>query len=289
MNFHLICLCLALLVAGQLNSNPLPSALKDSPRSAASIYEVYAIRYATSAGFRVSSLVAGADPARTLDIPFMFWVLKGPGGRNIMVDAGCYRGPTFDRWKLSDFIKPSSAIGKIGLAPDDITDVIITHIHWDHVGGADLFPKARVWIQRAEYEHYIDEQGKPRAAAITAEDAGMLAGIRQSGRLVLVEGDAQEIIPGVTVYTGGKHTFASQYAGVTTPAGRVVVASDNVYLYENIEKHLPLGLTEDREADLRVQSRILGLVSDPRWILPGHDSAVFIRFPKPGNGVAKIE
>ena len=256
---------------------------------AAPEYEVYAIRYAIAPGFAASSLVAGADPARTVDIPFMIWVLKGPDGRNVLVDAGSYHGSVFERWTLTDVVKPSEAIVSVGLKPDDITDVVITHVHWDHVNGVDLFPKARVWIQRAEYEHYVDDEGKPRDLAIAADDASMLAGIRNAGRLTLVDGDAREIVPGITVYTGGKHTYAAQYVGVRTSAGTVVVASDNVYLYENLEKRQPSAQTGDPAADLRVQERMLGLASSPRLIVPGHDPAVFDRFPKPGGGVARIE
>jgi glyoxylase-like metal-dependent hydrolase (beta-lactamase superfamily II) len=255
----------------------------------AGVYEVYALRYATARGYAVSGLVAGADPSRKIDIPFIFWVLKGPAGRNVLVDAGCYQGRVFDRWKLADFVKPSVAIAKVGLAPGDVTDVIITHIHWDHVGGVDLFPGARVWIQRDEYTHYIDDQGKPKDNAITAGDAAMLAKMKAEGRLRFVDGDAREIIPGVTVYTGGKHTYASQYVAVKSKAGTVVVASDNIYLYENLEKHLSLGETLDPAADLRVQERMLRLASSPRLIVPGHDPAVFDRFPKPGGGVALIQ
>jgi glyoxylase-like metal-dependent hydrolase (beta-lactamase superfamily II) len=260
-----------------------------APAPGAPLFEVYAVRYATGPNVPVSELVAGADPARKIDIPFMFWVLKGPGGRNVLVDAGCYKGKALESWGLKDFIKPTEAVGKVGLAPGDITDIIISHVHWDHVGGVDLFPAAHVWIQREEFDHYIDDAGKPRDPAITADDAAMLAAVKKAGRMTFVDGDAKEIIPGVTVYTGGKHTYASQYAGVRTAAGTVIVASDNIYLYENLEKHLPLGLTLDRAADLRVQERMLRLASSPRLIVPGHDPAVFVRFPKPGNGVARIE
>jgi glyoxylase-like metal-dependent hydrolase (beta-lactamase superfamily II) len=254
----------------------------------ASEYEAYALRYATSPGAAVSTFVKGADPSRKIDIPFMFWVLKGASGRNVLVDAGSYHGPTFERWKLLDYVNPAAAIGKVGLSPADVTDVIITHIHWDHVNGADLFPAARVWIQREEFMHYVTEQGTPRDSAISAEDASMLAKLKTSGRLVLVEGDGREIIPGITVYTGGKHTYASQYVGVRSAAGTVILASDSIYLYENLEKHQPLGLTLDEEADLSMQERVLHLASSPRFVVPGHDPAVFERFPTPGGGVALI-
>ena len=91
------------------------------------------------------------------------------------------------------------------------------------------------------------------------------------------------------VYTGGKHTFASQYVGVNTKAGRMVVASDNVYLYENLDKHVPIAVTLDAKSNLAAQDRMKQLAINPRLIIPGHDPEVFVRFPKPGNGVARIE
>jgi glyoxylase-like metal-dependent hydrolase (beta-lactamase superfamily II) len=268
-------------------AGPAGSSVPASP--GASAFEVYAIRYATAPGFPLSSLVAGADPGRKIDIPFMIWALKGRDGRNILVDAGSYKGPVFESWHLRDFVKPSAAIGKIGLAPQDITDVVITHIHWDHVNGVDLFPAARVWIQRDEFEHYVGESGRPKDEAIAPDDAATLWKLKKGGRLILIDGDAKEIIPGVTVYTGGKHTFASQYAVVRTAEGNVVLASDNIYLYENLEKRLASAQTSDPAADFRVQERILRLASSPRLIVPGHDPDVFKRFPEPGDGVARIK
>jgi hypothetical protein len=105
---------------------------------------------------------------------------------------------------------------------------------------------------------------------------------------MLVDGDAKEIIPGITVYTGGKHTFASQFATVHTTEGTVVVASDNMYLYENLAKHLPIAQTLDSASNLRTQARMTTLASDVRLIVPGHDPEVFVRFPQPGNGIARI-
>jgi glyoxylase-like metal-dependent hydrolase (beta-lactamase superfamily II) len=253
-------------------------------------YEVYALRYATIPGFRVSGLVEGADKDRKIDIAMMVWLVRG-NGRNILVDSGFYHEKFFPQWHPTDFVKPSDTLKRVGLQPEDITDVIITHMHWDHADGMDLFPKARIWIQREELQYYAGEAWQsPRThGGIDPDDVLMAVKLNTQGRVGLVNGDAQEILPGVTCYTGGKHTYASQFVGVNTASGTVVLASDNMYLYENLEKHVPIAATLDRESNLRAQDRMKQLAGSPRLIIPGHDPAVMTNFPSPEAGVAKIQ
>jgi glyoxylase-like metal-dependent hydrolase (beta-lactamase superfamily II) len=265
-------------------------ALTPRPRVvSAATYEVYAVRYATIPAFQVSGLIAGADSSRRLDIAMMVWLLKGSDGRSVLVDAGFHRDDFVQRWHPNPFLTPSEAVARAGVKPEDVSDVIISHIHWDHLDGIDLFPKARVWIQREEFDYYLDSTGAVKHRAIDAGDAKLLAQLAREGRVMLVDGDAKEIIPGITVYTGGKHTFASQFATVRIASGTVVVASDNVYLYENLTRHVPIAQTLDSASNLRTQLRMTTLASDPRLIVPGHDPEVFVRFPAPGNGIARIQ
>jgi glyoxylase-like metal-dependent hydrolase (beta-lactamase superfamily II) len=252
-------------------------------------WQVYALRYATVHDFPIHDLVAGADTTRKSDIAMMFWLLEGPHRRRVLVDAGFYRQKFLDSWKPADFVSPAEVVRRCGIAPDSITDVIVSHIHWDHVDGADLFPNARVWLQRAEYEYYVGPEGQPLHEAIDTVDAEMLAKLHAAGRVQLVEGDGQTILPGLVAYTGGKHTYASQYVGVRTAKGTVIVASDNVYLYENLDKHAPIAQTLDAKSNLAAQDRMKKLASSLRLIVPGHDPAVFERFPGAGPGVVKVE
>jgi len=266
-----------------------------SQQDAGAQYQVYGVRFAGYHAFPVAELVAGADSSRRTDLAFVVWVLKGTGpgaaGHTVLFDAGFYRDQFLAAWKPFDFVRPSDAIGRVGVRPEDVTDVIISHIHWDHVDGSDLFPNARIWLQRAEYEHYVGDDGRPRARGIDTVDASMLASLRRAGRIHLIDGDAREVLPGITAYTGGRHTFASQYIGVRTQRGIVVLASDNVYMYENIAKHVPIGAPytrADTASNLAAQDRMLHLAADPSLVLPGHDPEIFVRFPRPGNGVAEI-
>jgi glyoxylase-like metal-dependent hydrolase (beta-lactamase superfamily II) len=269
----------ALLVAGAaLGAQPAP------PRET----EVYALRYGTLRDFPVRALVAGADSTRRVDVALAVWLVRRPDGRNVLVDAGFYREKFMARWKPADYRLPSEAVRAAGLRPEDVTDVVVSHVHWDHVDGADLFPNARVWIQREEYAHHVDDAGRALDRTIDSVDADMLGRLRRAGRVRLVDGDAQEILPGLTVFTGGRHTFASQYAAVRTAAGLVVLASDNAYLYENLTTQTPIAQTLDSASNRRAQARMLRLAGDRRLVVPGHDPDVFVRFPTPGHGVARI-
>jgi glyoxylase-like metal-dependent hydrolase (beta-lactamase superfamily II) len=276
---------LFLISAGVIGLHSTESGAAEPPT-----YEVYAVRYATMPGFPVAALVQGAERGRKLDIAMTIWVLKGPDGRIALVDAGFYR-PQFLTEGVTDYTRPDKALERLGIRPEQVSDVVITHMHWDHVDGVDLFPKARVWIQKDEFAYYTGAAWQPggKRGGVYPDDVLALVKLNTQGRVSLVDGDAKEILPGVTVYTGGRHTFASQYVGVNTKAGRVVIASDNLYLYENLDKHAPIAQTFDARSNLAAQDRMKQLATNPRLIIPGHDPSVFDRFPKPGNGVARLE
>jgi len=114
-------------------------------------YRIEAIRYGTISQFPVAGLVVGAPEDERLDIAMMFWVIRGDG-RSILFDTGFYRESWMERFDIADFIRPDEALRLVGLDPADVTDIIISHTHWDHVGGIDLFPNATIWIEKAEFE-----------------------------------------------------------------------------------------------------------------------------------------
>jgi glyoxylase-like metal-dependent hydrolase (beta-lactamase superfamily II) len=260
-----------------------------APTIAAQSYDVYAVRYATIPQFPVSALVKGADPSRTLDIAMMVWLVRG-GGRNVLIDSGFYRPQFFQKWKISDFLRPDEAVRKAGVNPDEITDLVLTHTHWDHAGGADLFPKATVWIQKDEYAYYTGAawQAGGQHGGIEPEDVQHLLSANVAGRLRLIDGDA-EILPGIRVHVGGRHTWQSQYVSVETKKGPVVIASDNLYLYENLEKRAPIAQTFDAKSNLAAHEQMRRIATELRLIVPGHDPAVFTRFPEVTERVVRIE
>ena len=254
-------------------------------------YEAFAVRFGILPAFSVSGLVAGADRERTLDIPVMVWLLKGSNGKITLIDSGFYRQKFLDQWKPRDFRTPAAAVEAAGVTAEAVNDVIISHAHWDHVDGADLFPNATVWIQREEYRYYTGDawQARNTHGGVDADDMLALLKINTSGRLKFVDGDDQEVAPGIRCYIGGKHTRESQFCSVRLATGTAVFTSDNVYLYENVEKHVPIAQTLDAASNLKAQDRAKSLASDPRLLVPGHDPAVFERFERVADGIVRIK
>ncbi len=85
----------------------------------------------------------------------MVWLVKG-AGKNILVDAGFLKDiPEGKYFELVNYIRPDSALAKIALKPEDITDIILSHPHWDHIDGIGLFPKAHIWVQKDDYGYFV--------------------------------------------------------------------------------------------------------------------------------------
>ena len=264
-------------------------AVGSGPSADGATYTIDAVRFGTLANFPVRFLVAGADSARRIDVALMVWALRSAQGRTVLVDAGFHRQKFIDQWKPRDFQLPSEAVRRAGIDPDSVRDIVITHIHWDHADGVDLFPNARIWLQREEFEYYVGPRGEALHPAIDSMVAAMYRRLYRDGRLQLIDGSDVEILPGVRVYTGGKHTVASQFVSVRLAGGATaVVASDNAYLYENLSDKRPIAQTLDSLSNLRAQAQMLTLATRPALVIPGHDPALFVRFPAPGNGVARI-
>ena len=260
-----------------------------SPPSAPA-YSIQALRYATIPGFPVSELVMGAPKNEKLDIAMVIWLIRG-AGHNILFDSGFHREKWFKEYTIADFLRPDELVKSAGVPPSEITDVIISHAHWDHLGGIDLFPKAIIWIQKDEFRYYTGDawQAGGNHGGIDPEDVEELVRLNTEGRLRLVDGDVQEILPGIRAFTGARHTYASQYLRVDTNGTPFILASDNCYLYRNLTDHAASATFSDADhaANIAAQARMIDLAGSADRVVPGHDPVQFQRYPTQDR-IAKI-
>jgi len=257
-------------------------------------YEVYAVRFASSdTAWPVSMWVDKGPQKDSVNIDFMIWLIKG-NGRNILVDAGFLNDiPDAKEFDVVKYVRPDSALLTTGLKAADITDIILSHPHWDHIDGIDLFPNAQLWMQQNDFFYFIGPAWQKGGAhgGFNKREVHKLIDKNLAGKLSLVNGDNQEIIPGIKVFTGSKHTFESQYVLVETGKKKIILASDNIWVYYSLEHMLPAsaGGTFDPPGYVAAMRRMKTLASDPKYIIPGHDDAIFSKFRAVKPGVVKIE
>ena len=271
-----------------------PGVASQNVRSGGTVspsYSIQAIRYA-SAPDDVANLVVGA-PKEKITLAMVIWLIRG-GGRSILFDSGYHRDTFLKDFPSTEYIRPDEAVKLAGVQPDQITDVVISHAHWDHLGGIDLFTKATVWIQKEEFRYYTGEAWQPGGnhGGIDPADVQELVKLNTEGRVRFVDGDNVEIFPGIQAYTGGHHTYASQYLRVDGNPP-FVLASDNVYLYRNLAEHRASATfaKTDEAANIQNQVRMVQLAGgSPDRVIPGHDLAQFGKYPTSADGrVAKIK
>ena len=255
-------------------------------------YTIRAIRYATIHDFPLSDLVIGAPGDKKIDVAMIVWLIQG-GGHTILFDSGFHldRVKSLDEFHIADYLAPDAAVKLADVDPGAVTDVIISHAHWDHLDGIDLFPKATIWIQKAEFEYYTGAAWQPggQSDGIYPQDAIELVRRNTLGQVRLVKGDDAPILPGIRAYTGSRHTFASQYIRVAgNPA--FVLASDNCYLYENLRQRRASATFEkaDEPGNIFQQARMISLAGSVDRVVPGHDPEEFVKFPTTGR-IAQIK
>ena len=205
--------------------------------------------------------------------------------------AGFTETPPIYNMASFNYVRPDEMLKKINVDPASITDIILTHPHWDHIGGIDLFPNAMVWMQEQDFNYFVGTawQNNIDSSGFNTKDVLKIKQKKLDKKLQLIKGDSVEIMPGIRVFTGSKHTYESQYVLVDTGNDKVIVASDNSWLYYNLVNLVPIPLTFDTNAYLQNLKRMKAMVKNVDLILPGHDPMVFSKFLKVIDDVVKIK
>jgi glyoxylase-like metal-dependent hydrolase (beta-lactamase superfamily II) len=170
-----------------------------------------------------------------------------------------------------------------------VKDVVVTHLHYDHVGGFELFPRATFHLQEREMQYATGRYMCHECfrGAFEAEDvAGMVRRVYE-GRVRFHDGDA-EIMPGVSLHRVGGHTMGLQVVRVATRRGAVVLASDASHFYANMEQVRPFPIVWSVAEMVDGYRRLGELAESPAHIIPGHDPLVLQRYPAPGSALEGI-
>jgi glyoxylase-like metal-dependent hydrolase (beta-lactamase superfamily II) len=244
------------------------------------VYELFAIRYATRNARRAEHFIGGDPHDGPMPMDYFVWVAVG-AGRAFVIDTGFTeevakrRGRTFLR-------DPIETLKTVGVDGDAVQDVILTHLHYDHVGNFHRFPKAQFHLQEPEMHYATGRYMRyPRLAhSFEVEDVVGMVRLNFARRVLFHNGGA-ELAPGITLHPVGGHSMGLQFVRVHTQRGWVVVASDVTHFYANMDTGRPFPTAFHVGLMLEGFDALRAAAPSPAHIVPGHDPLVMTLYPPP--------
>lgn len=250
-------------------------------------FEVYAVRYATR-GARSGEHFHGHDPHDApMPMDYFVWAAVSED-RTVVVDAG-FNAEVAARRGREHLRCPTEGLGRLGVESEQVRLVILTHLHYDHVGNLEKFPAASFVVQDEEIAFWTGRyagRGHFRAM-VEPEDVLHLVRENFAGRLRFVAG-SEEVVPGIEVHRAGGHSRGLQVVRVRTARGAVVLASDAAHFYANIEQDRPSSIVTDLPEMYGAFDLVNSLADSPAHVVPGHDPLVMERHPAAKEGLEGV-
>jgi glyoxylase-like metal-dependent hydrolase (beta-lactamase superfamily II) len=248
-------------------------------------YKIYTLYYgkrdATTADYFL-------DDTSNIPIGMGYYLWVATNGEHTVVidlgyheDAGERRGRTLVR-------HPAELLDKVQVDPKTVQHAIVTHLHWDHVGGYALFPNARFYLQERELHFWTSSHLPEWQSSLEEEELVAVVRLHFHGRVGLCDG-SREIVPGITVHHVGGHTMGSQIVQVETARGTAVVASDAAKLYRNFMEAIPQPRSHSVAEQISGYALIKRLASAEELIIPGHDPEAMRRLAVYAEGIALLQ
>jgi glyoxylase-like metal-dependent hydrolase (beta-lactamase superfamily II) len=251
-------------------------------------YEIYAVKFSGPFSSSGAFVMWMKDWEAVVERNYYFWCLKS-SDHAVLVDAGV--SPELARKKtLANYVNPARLLEAMGVDVNEINHVILTHLHWDHVDGVTLFPHAKIYVQRAERDFWLDDKmalQSPFTFFLNEQSRNTLKECEGDSRMILLDGDRQ-ILPGIECLLAPGHSIALQAVAVNTEKGIAILGSDCAHLFRNYEEEWPSALIIDMVAWVNSIKDLKSRVSHPELLFPGHDPLMTSKFHEIAPGITRL-
>jgi glyoxylase-like metal-dependent hydrolase (beta-lactamase superfamily II) len=246
-------------------------------------WRVLAARYGTLETTRSDAYYrypAYGEPDGPQRLDYFFWILRRRD-ETILVDTGFDPEVARARGRTC-LIEPAEAMAQLGVTPDSISRIVLTHLHYDHTGNLDLFPDAELLVPARELDFWLGPFAHRAhfAHSVEATELGLVLAAVDAGRVRRLEG-GEEIADGVHAVHLGGHSPGQMALAIFGSDVPVVLASDAAHFYEEIERDRPFGVLADLAEMYEGYDTLRELSGAPdAHLVPGHDAEVMMRYPR---------
>jgi glyoxylase-like metal-dependent hydrolase (beta-lactamase superfamily II) len=250
-------------------------------------FKVYAIRYATVTRHASENFIGGDAHEHGMDMDYFVWVAIS-ADKTWVIDTG-FNAAAAQKRKRNFLRCPSEGLKLLGVDASSVQDVIVTHLHYDHIGNFNLFPQARFHLQDAEMSYATGRYMSKAFFSAAYEVDEVVAMVRNvyAGRVQFHAGDVQ-LAPNCSLHLVGGHTKGLQVVRLWTERGWLVLASDASHYLANMDQGRPFPIVAEVTAMVDGWDKVRSLASSAELIIPGHDPAVMQHFSAPSaemNGI----
>ena len=244
------------------------------------VHEVFALRYAMRDARRAEHFIGGDPHDGPMPMDYFVWLIRGPD-RVVVVDSG-FTAEVATQRRRTYLRCPIDSLPLLGVNAADVKDVVLTHLHYDHVGNFHKFPTAEFHLQEPDLHFAVGRHMRYRHIQhpYEVEDVVGIIRLNYRGRVRLYNGIV-ELAPGITLHPAPGHSAGLQFVRVNTARGWVVLASDVTHFYENIEAERPFPTCASVADMLESYDRVRAAAPSAAHIIPGHDPLVMRRYPAP--------
>jgi glyoxylase-like metal-dependent hydrolase (beta-lactamase superfamily II) len=255
-------------------------------------YEIYAAKYGGTLVRKVAIVLWNTGWDEDGPINYYVWAIKAKDGTITLVDTGPSPEQGVAR-KVPGFLNPIEVVARIGATADSVSRVVITHMHWDHVGNIagylSAFPKAKFYVQKREFDFCVKDpvcQRKPVVVLFDPAANKIVGDLERSDRLVIVDGDVP-LAPGIDLILAPGHTLGLQVVRVNTAKGPAIVGSDLAHVFRGYKEDIPSVFIMDMPGWIRSFDKVKAM-APLEFIFPGHDVLMSLNYPTVAESVTRL-
>ncbi len=255
-------------------------------------HEIYAFKYGGTLQRKMAIFMWNTGYDQDAPINYYVWAIKAKNGEVTVVDTGASPALGAAR-KVPGYTDPIEVLARLDINATNVTRVVITHGHWDHIGNIDgfakTFPKAKFYVQKREFDFLVKSplvERKPIAFLFDPPANRVLAELAGAGRLAIIDGD-YKLAPGLDLLLAPGHTLGLQVVRVNTASGPAIVGSDLAHMFRGIEENIGSTFVMDMPAWIQSFDKVKSQAAIGK-IFPGHDIAMSENYPTVAKDVTRL-